>query len=140
MPVPSSYTEPELAEYMVRQLGTVADVLGWTAPHLLIDAVSDALILCGVSTVGEVEAPRLRAVARLTAWRAAVGALSGLHDFSADGQSMSLSQAQSMALRSLAQAERDAAEFGIGASRAYAGAMIRSADPYVYRELDVSVE
>ena len=119
MPVPTAVTEPDLVGYMLRQLGTVADVLGWDAQTFTItsDAVIDTLIVLEVSVIASAtNIPKLRAAARLAIWRLAVPALAGLHDFSTDGQSMSLSQVQAAALRALDQAERDAAVFGLDGS------------------------
>src|SRR5215207_4809389 len=99
MPVPVSYSEAQLAAFMLAVIGSAADVLGWNEGTLAGEPVEDALILAGVSVItAATNVGALRAAAKIAAWRAVAGATAGLHDFSADGQSMSLSQVHKMAL------------------------------------------
>jgi len=96
-------------------LGTVAAALDWTvADDAVAEAVIDALLLLGVPDIAEAtDIPTLRAAARLTIWRAAVGALAGQVTFSSAGSAYNLSDLQDQAERSLAVAERDAAVQGV---------------------------
>lgn len=100
MSAPSSYTEKSLAEFMQRSLGKVAKALNLTAgPNGANDfqeAVDDCLILYGSEDVATVSGPdniaKLRALARVAAWRYVVTNFSVLYDFSADGGSYNRSQ------------------------------------------------
>lgn len=88
MPVPTSYTEDELAGYMHRRLRNVAASLGWTAPASYTDAVTDTLVAYGVADIGSVaDVPRLLALADVEAWRAASAALAPKTDVSQEGRS-----------------------------------------------------
>jgi hypothetical protein len=81
-----AYTTAELAAYLSRVLGTVADALNWTV-----------------------------AASRLCLWRSAVGATSGLHQFSLDQQSFNEGQVHDHCVIMLGMAEADAAAEGLGA-------------------------
>lgn len=116
---------------MLSQLGTVAAVLEWAETDA-DEAVTDAELMLGVTDVAAAtDMKKVRAAARLAIWRAASAAVAGLHDMSADGQSLSLSQVQTMCERSLAAAEREASLYGL--DRAYVVThhrITRIHDPY----------
>jgi hypothetical protein len=134
MPLPTSYTESDLAVFMHIVTETAAAALGWTALTFDAEPVNDALILYGVSDIAQAtDIPKLRAAARVAAWRAIVQATAGMHGFSADGQSMPLEQVQAMALRALSLAESDAATYGVNpAFTVRIDRVVDVHDPYAY--------
>jgi hypothetical protein len=76
MPAPTSYTEAELAAYMVASLADVAVALGWTASATQIqEAVTAVELACGVSDIATAtNIAQVRAIGRREAWAAAMGA------------------------------------------------------------------
>lgn len=112
MPVPTSYTEANLATFMHGCLGDVATELGWLAASSYSEAVTETLLAYGVTDIaGATDMRKLRALARREAWRAAVGSLASRYDFTADGASHHLSQVYSQAQHALAAAEADAVRY-----------------------------
>lgn len=115
MPVPTSYTEAEFADYLQRKLGSLATALNWTSSKQSFDEIIiDTLNALGVSNIEDVqeaEIPKLRALGVVFLWRAVKGEVSGDYDFSADGASYSRSQVFGHAERMLTQAESDAAQY-----------------------------
>lgn len=116
-----AYTTAELAAYLSRVLGTVADALNWTvAAGDYDDVIDDALLLCGFSSLEAAPATdvvafkQLRAASRLCLWRSAVGATSGLHQFSLDQQSFNEGQVHDHCVTMLGVAEAEAAAEGVG--------------------------
>lgn len=110
MPLPNAYTQAHLADYLKKHLGTVADVLNWNVLDFhIVDAIEEALIAYGVDEVSEADnIPKLRALARREAWRAAVRQLATKYDISTpSGFSLNRSQLQQMAEKALAQAVED---------------------------------
>lgn len=94
MALPTAYTEPELSAFMHAVLGDVATALGWSTDDERFDeAVNDTLLAYGVDDIDDAtDIPKLRALARIEAWRAATDSLASRFDLSADGQSASRSQ------------------------------------------------
>lgn len=83
MPVPTSYTEAELAAYMYGLLGATAPVIGWADSTALDDAVIETLIAYGVGTIEEAsDIVKLRTLAQVEAWRAAAAQVAGDYKFS----------------------------------------------------------
>lgn len=115
MAAPTSYTESTLATFMLDCLKDVATALGWTALANVQEAVNETLLAYGVDSIASVAGRenirKLRALARVEVWRLVVAAVSGDYDFKAGQESFSRSQVHEQALKSLAQAQADAAEF-----------------------------
>src|SRR5690349_20973513 len=113
MPVPSSYTEKPLAEYMHVKLGNVAKALDLhfppDGPGDYAEAVTDALLAYGTEDVsaisGSTGIQKVRALAMVAAWRHVVTNFAALFDFSADGASYNRSQLFKQAKESLQLAE-----------------------------------
>lgn len=80
-------TEEALAEFMVRGvLRNVAADLNWTGLSDLQDAVDETLLAYPVASVElAIDIPRLRALARREAWKAAMEATAADSPFKADG-------------------------------------------------------
>lgn len=93
MPIPTSYTEKTLAEYMHVALGKTAKALELhfdpNGPGDYVEAVNDALLEYGtddISTITGLDAIRkLRMIAVACAWQYVVNNFAALYDFSADG-------------------------------------------------------
>ena len=134
MPAPTAYTEPQLLEYMHRQLAPVADALDWGQQAELEDALHEALLAYGVSLIADAtDIRKLRALARREAWRKAVGWLAARYQFSADGTAYSRNQQFEQAQQRLRAAEVDALVY----EEHYAiriDAVSRPHDPYAYVE------
>jgi len=116
MTVPSSYTEKELAAYMHGELGPVAAALGLavgsTDAGSYAEAVNETLLQYGVATIAQAtDMVKLRALARVYAWRKVVGLLTALFDFAADGGEYNRSQMIVAAEKNLARAVIDALEY-----------------------------
>jgi hypothetical protein len=136
MPVPTAYTEADLALYVERLLGPIAAALGWTAADGDFDEVLvDAMLDYGVSSIGAItwNATTLVAVRTLVAraaWRRAVGALAAGFDFSIDQQSFSRSQRQKMAQAALALAEQQALPYAADRPDVLITSVAHRGDPY----------
>jgi hypothetical protein len=145
MPVPSSYTEKTLAEFMHVKLGNVAKALDLhfvpDGPGDYAEAVNDALLLYGaedISTISDTAGIRkIRALAMVAAWRHVVTNFAALFDFSADGASYNRSQLFDQASKALQLAEDAASEYST--SGAYTARLIsvdHIHDPYSVRTED----
>ncbi len=109
--IPTTYTRATLADYMLDLIGPVGVSLGWVAASLG-EAVNDALILAGVSSVGDLTVSKSRVCAAVAIWRRVVAHTAGDCAFSADGLSMSRQQVNDMARTQLAAAKIDAMNAG----------------------------
>lgn len=82
MPLPVSYTEQTLAEYMHAELREFALGLNWTPTASYAEAVSCAILAYGVFSIDDcTDIAKLRALARVEAWRAAAAAVAGDYTF-----------------------------------------------------------
>jgi hypothetical protein len=134
MPAPTSYSEHWLAEYLLSAnvLGPTATALGWTEPDVL-EAVWQTLLAYGVSTIAEAtDIPKLRALAKIEAWRQAANATAGHYRFSTDNQTLDRQQVHEHAVKMLAESERQAASYGLPGSRVQISNIRRRHDPYPY--------
>ena len=135
MAIVTSYaTEDHLGSYMLVTLGRVAETLGWRTPQDLAEPVQETLWAYGASDVasitGEDNLRRLRALARVEAWRAAKANLAAMHDFTTPEGSASKDQLYRHVSEMLADAQAAAAPY----SRAYTIAIDRITyphDPYL---------
>lgn len=134
MPAPAAYTEGVFAAYLTSVLGEVAPLLGWDqgAPAVQ-EAVADALLELGVSTIADVtttfQIRGIRALGRRAIWRAVVQATAAKYDFSDSDARFSRSQINSQALEMLKVAEADCLQWTPG----YAVNVVsvhRPQDPY----------
>ena len=115
MPVPTALTDTMLATYMHGSLRSVAAAFGYTVPDSYEDAITDALIAYGdAATVEDVPADgiaRIRALAKVAAWRMALADATPRTDTTSDGQSTRRSQFWEHIRIGLEAAEREAAAF-----------------------------
>lgn len=132
MAPPVTYTEKQLAEYMLRELGEIAGVLGWTAQSQVQDAIDDALLAYPAAVISAAtDISRIRALARVMAWRRAVGSLSARYDFSDQAGSYSRSQMLKGARELLGDAEYAASVYLPSPLTVYVDPVPRTGDPYV---------
>ena len=100
MPIPTSYTEKTLAEFMHVTLGKTAKALDLhfdpNGPGDYAEAVNDTLLAYGtddISTItGLAAIKKLRILATASAWQYVVNNFAALYDFSADGGTYDRSQ------------------------------------------------
>lgn len=136
MPIPTAYSEAELAQFAVTQLGDLATALGWVpeTPQVA-EAVNDALVgyFGGSGAIADAtDVPKLRALGRVAVWRAAARATAGHYRFGADQMSFDRQQVHEHAVAMLGEAEREAAVFGVGAYALVVTPVQHTADPYAY--------
>lgn len=107
--VPSAYTEEELGAYMRAQLESVAAFQGWAEDADFDEAVADALLAYGQTTIalitGATAIRKLRAHALVAAWALVLDAIIGktFHLRSGDDD-LSLEQVHDQAEKALARA------------------------------------
>lgn len=135
MPAPSSYTDASLAQFMVTELGGVAGVLSWTVgSDAVAEAASDTAVILGLAVEDATNMATLRAVVRLSIWRAAEAALSSAFDFSVDNESVKRSQMWDHAKAMVARYEGQCAALGVdvaaGGGVVTIHQVVRSEDPY----------
>lgn len=141
MPVPTAYTEPQLAEWMYRELGGangIAGTLGWTVAGDEFGPFENpiaAALYAYHGSAGSIDdatdVRKLWALARREAWRAVVQASAGEHDYGTESSRYSRSQIHKQALASLALAESEAAHYEDALAVSFVP--IRHAhDPYVW--------
>lgn len=134
MPIPTAYTEPELAQFALTQLGDLATALSWAVETPSVtEAVTDALLAYGVSAIVDAtDVPKLRALGRVAIWRAVARATAGHHRFGADQMSFDRQQVHEHALKMVGEAEREAAALGVGPYGLVVTAVVRdsASDPY----------
>lgn len=136
MSIPVAYTPEMLAQYMHNVLGKTATALGWTALDSYEEAVTSATLAYGVTDLVEAtDIPKLRAVARMEAWRAVMDQTAGYTDISMpDGVRIVRHQAHNQARAAFLSAKRDAMTFGIGHS--VTTTPIASETPYTYQTIE----
>jgi len=139
MPVPTSYTETTLADFMHDALGNVAGALGYSSPTSYSEAVNDTLLAYGtddISTIsGQANIIKLRALSKVFAWRKAVGDLSSRYKFSADGGSYERQQMFENAKATLAMLEEAALVYDTNYA-VITRKVDHIHDPYQVRNLD----
>lgn len=117
MPIPAAYTEDQLALYMHRALGQVADVLGLNPVSDYGDAVIDTLLAYGAQNISQAtDMAKLRTLARREAWRLANDAAATRYDVNIDGAQMARSQLHTQIAAGLSRAETDALAYDTGYS------------------------
>lgn len=134
MPAPAAYSEAELATYMHTVLGNTAAELGWVAATSYTEAVYETLLAYGVATIAlAANIRKLRALARVQAWRLVVQQTAAEHDYQPGSGTTGFrrGQIQAQAIAALAIAERDAAEYD-DRYVVTVSPVRRAHDPYVY--------
>lgn len=140
MAAPTAYTEATLATFMLAELGDVAGVLEWTAQSHVQEAINEALLVYGVSTIADAtDITRLRALARRQVWRSAINSLTTRYDFSNPEGEYKRSQMVKAAATRLAQAESDAMPYDPNIGAAIVTSITSSADPYTIDESEWAV-
>jgi hypothetical protein len=139
MPVPTAYTEQQLAVLMRHLLGgTADDALGWVEGTSdagdYAEPVVDALLLYGVTTIAAAtDVGRLRAAARVAVWRAAMQALADRHQYSLENDQIAIQQHYDHAEKQAALAEADAMAYGLTGGATVTRTTLRATqDPYAY--------
>jgi hypothetical protein len=113
MAAPTAYTEKELAAYMHAELGPAAAALGLEVGLSdagdYAEAVNETILQYGVTAISQAsDILKLRALARVQAWRTAAAQMAALFDFGAEGGSYQRSQMAASAEKNLARALIDA--------------------------------
>lgn len=138
MPIPVSYTEKSLAEYMYRALGKVSKVLnihlGTEDAGDLSEVVNDTLLAYGTDSISSISGRenilKLRSLALVAMWRYVIANFTALYDFSADGASYQRNQMFKSAQEALKLVEQQALLY----SSAYSIKIISAKyvdDPYI---------
>lgn len=137
MAVPLAYTEQELADFMHDELQDVASDLSMSPVALgsYVEAINNALLAYGVATItgitGLENIGRLRAIARVQAWKVAQARAAARYDMSDGTQSLKRSQMMTNIAKGLASAESDARAVGGGSAPVVSISPVRySQDPY----------
>lgn len=141
MSAPNSYTEATLAAYMHSILGDTATALGWASGTASYgEAVNETLLAYGVGDISSVSGrdsiSKLRALARVEAWRQVAAYTAGGYDFTADGASYQRSQMHQQAQDAMKAAEADAMRYGGYGYEAIFQNLEHVQDPYAYIEDD----
>lgn len=114
MPIPTAYTETELAEYMRAEvLRGTADALGWSDAAPLLPAVRATLRMYGVADIAlATNIAKLCALADIAAWSAAAAESAKLYSFGSVGQTYQRQQINEQCRAMLAAAKAAATEAG----------------------------
>ncbi|HEY3312023.1 MAG TPA: hypothetical protein VGK00_10320 [Anaerolineales bacterium] len=139
MPIPASYTEKSLAEFMAAELGKVATLLGYAVgagdAGAYAEAVNESILRYGAATIAEAtDILKIRAFARVEAWRKACNDLATFYKVSSDGSTFDRETVYKQAVVNLNRAFMQAIEWD--ESGAYAVTVTRVTpvnDPYRYR-------
>jgi hypothetical protein len=131
MTVPTAYTASQLQAFMLRTTGNLGTVLSLTTIDFE-DAVTDVLLGYGVNTIESAsDIAKLRALAKVEAWKVAKAKAAGRTDFDADGASFTRSQLIEQAQSNLEMAEQEAMVHGGLAGYAVTTAVFTyPGDPY----------
>lgn len=124
--IPAVYTDLTLAEYMETVTRNITAALGWSADDFS-EAVTDTMIAYGVTDLDDAtDIPKLRALAKVEAWRTVVDGTAADFNFSADGGNYSREQVHDHAVAALDRALNAAARYA-DTSEGYAMSMGRLA-------------
>ncbi len=139
MAAPVVYTEATLLTFMLDTMGSVATTLGMS-DYMLQEAVNDTLLAYRVADSADAtDIPRLRALARVAAWRTALAQASTYYDFSADGATYNRAEITRHIRAMLALAEADAAAYDGGMGGVWVNVLgMRLTDPYRVIETDAA--
>lgn len=115
MPLPTSYTDTELRQFMHDELLDVASVLGWTAPEHTAygTALRRTLRVYGVDAPEDADNPtKLELLATIEIWRSVTFATAANIDWSVDKGSYHETAIHQQARQMLATAEATALGLG----------------------------
>lgn len=131
MSVPTAYDETQLKAYMLDVVGGLGARLELIANDFN-EAVISTLLLYGVNEAEDAkDIAKLRAIARMEAWRRAASKATGAYDFTADGSTFRRSELAKQAQQELEQAEREAMSYGALVGYRVTTARLRHTnDPY----------
>lgn len=133
------YTEQSLAEYMERVLGQTGAQIGLSAASADFElAVEDAVLTYGsgitIDTagviVGATDITKLRALAKVEAWRTAVNATAGDYQYSTDGETRLRQQRHEQCKKLLALAVGEAARYGASGMKVGVWPLVQRQDRY----------
>lgn len=134
MPAPTVYTEQTLTAYMLSVTSKISSVLQLDA-HDFTEAVADTLLAYGVDDISSAtRIAKLRALAKVEAWRTVKAATAGQVTFSADGSSFNLSDLREQAQSNLETAELEAMHYGLTGYAVGVAAISYANDPYAETE------
>jgi len=139
MAAPSVYTEKTLAEFMAAELGKIGTGLSYTVgvadAGSYAEAVNETLLRYGVTSISAAtEILKLRALARVQAWRKACNDLASNFNFSSDGSKFERQAVYRQALVNLDSALVLAAEWDTSGAYEISVTRINPVnDPYRYR-------
>lgn len=113
MPVPTSYTEDTLADYMrTGVLRKTAEVLRWQVTADYQEAINQTLIDYGVTNIEDAsDIVKLRVLARMNAWRSVTEANVPSYQATADGATFHRDQIYDHAKEQFLQAQYDASPY-----------------------------
>lgn len=135
MPVPTSYTETGLADYMKSVLAETAEAINWiTTPGSYQEAVNETLIAYGVDDIAEAtDIKKLRVIARREVWRAVADATVGNYRFGSDREIYHREQVHRQAVDRFAKASEAAARYVTDddSTSAVVTEVVDLEDPYV---------
>lgn len=111
MSVPSSYSDATIADFMLATLGDVGTVLGMTDASFE-EPIIDTLLAYGEDDIADAtDISKLRALARVQAWRTALRNAAARYDFADGTENLKRSQIFAHIQAALASAESDASVF-----------------------------
>jgi hypothetical protein len=111
MSIPTSYTEISLATFMLAELGDVALAIDMTLAKLA-EPVNDAMLVYGITDIADAtDIDKIRKIARVEAWKAAVKQVAADYAYSDGSASYHRNQMHDMILKQLELAEQDAAGY-----------------------------
>lgn len=143
MPIPTSYSEKTLAEYMHAMLGKTARALDLhfdpNGPGDYTEAVNDTLLAYGTDDITTISGTsaivKLRALAKAFAWQYAVNNFAALYDFSADGGNYRRNQMFEAAKKMYESASAEVnAQYGSDSNKIRVRKVDHIHDPYTVRD------
>lgn len=133
MPAPSTYSESDLAAYMLDIMGQVATDLGWTASTpAMVRAIYATERACAVTDIATAtDMGMVEAIAAREAWRVAARWTATLHNFGPQqGVSFAMSAINDQITTQLAFAEAAASIYGDPANTIVVSDIVHADDPY----------
>jgi hypothetical protein len=137
MPIPLTYTEVELAQYMIDTIGDTSLAINWIVTDKYQEAVNETVLAYGVTTIDQAtDIQKLRTIARREVWKAVAGTSAGNYRFGSDREAYFRNQIYEHAISEYTRAAQDAAKYVTDDDSVRASNMIvtDSSDPYVYTE------
>lgn len=131
MTLPTIYDDTTLAAFMLGVLGDVGSVLGMTTGSFP-EAINDVLLVYGVADLTDADdIAKVRALARVEAWKLALVNAASRYDVSDGTQSLKRSQLLAQIKTALGQAQEDASDVvDIVSATASRSSVIYADDPY----------